>query len=100
IGGMFAFDSDYPNAAAAFEVFVRDSWHYPLGENPRFGGVNLFFSDAVPWFALLAKAIYGVTGLFIPFDTFIVLNFLLFSLMAYRWSSRLCDDMRGRWAIT
>nr|MBF0683472.1 hypothetical protein [Pseudomonas sp.] len=100
INGEFVFDSDYPNAAAAFEVFVRDSWRYPLGDNPRFGGVNLFFSDGAPWFAMLAKLIYGVTGVFVPFDTLIVLNFVLFSMMAYRWSCRLCPDTQERWLIT
>lgn len=99
-GGTFVFDSDYPNAAAAFEVFVRDTWRYPLGDNPRFGGVNLFFSDAAPWFALLAKVVYGVTDILIPFDALIVVNFLLFSAMAYRWACRLCVDMQGRWLIT
>lgn len=97
--GTFTFDSDYPNAAAAFELFVRDSWRFPLGENPTFGGVNLFFSDAAPWFALLAKAIHGITGVFIPFDALVLVNFVLFSLMAHRWARRLCPDMRGRWLI-
>lgn len=100
VNRTFVFDSDYPNAAAAFEVFVRDIWRYPLGDNPQFGGVNLFFSDAAPWFALLAKAVYGVTGIFIPFDALILVNFLLFSIMAYRWACRLGADMQGRWLIT
>lgn len=100
VTGTFTFDSDYPNAAAAFELFVRDSWHFPLGENPAFGGVNLFFSDAAPWFALLAKAVHGVTGIFIPFDALVLVNFVLLSLMAHRWARRLCLDMRGRWLIT
>lgn len=98
--GTFAFDSDYPNAAAAFELFVRDSWRFPLGENPAFGGINLFFSDAAPWFALLAKAVHGMTGIFIPFDTLILVNFVLFSVMAHRWARRLSTDMQGRWLIT
>jgi hypothetical protein len=98
--GTFTFDSDYPNAAAAFELFVRDSWRYPLGENPAFGGVNLFFSDAAPWFALLAKAIHGITGIFISFDTLILVNFVLFSVIAHRWARRLSPDMQGRWLIT
>lgn len=98
--GRFTFDSDYPNAAAAFELFVRDRWRYPLGENPTFGGVNLFFSDAAPWFALVAKAVHGITGIFIPFDALILVNFVLFAAMAHRWARRLCPYMQGRWLIT
>lgn len=32
IEGGFMIDTDYPNAAAAYEIFVRSGWTWPLGE--------------------------------------------------------------------
>lgn len=89
LNGSLMIDTDYPNAAAAFALFIRDAWHWPLGENPGFGGVNLFFSDGAPWFALLAKAVHGITGIAIPFHALVLINMLLWPLMAWRLSGRL-----------
>ncbi len=93
-------DSDYPNAAAAFELFVRGDWHWPLGENPDFGGVNIFFSDASPWYALFSKALYQSTGFFPNFHFLILLNFILLSLMARRLCEKIFEDETSRWLGT
>lgn len=95
-GGMMV-DGDYPNAAAAYAMYVRDGWHWPLGANPNFGGVNIFFSDAAPWFAVLGKAIRSVSGLELSFHGLVVLNFVLFPIMAYRLLARLTEDRLTRW---
>lgn len=95
-GGLMV-DGDYPNAAAAYSMFVRDAWHWPLGANPNFGGINVFFSDAAPWFALLGKAVHTVSGLETPFHGLVILNFILFPVMAYRLLSKLTEDALTRW---
>lgn len=97
--GSLMIDTDYPNAAAAFEVFVRDAWHWPLGDNPGFGGVNLFFNDGAPWFALLAKAFYSLTGLFVPFHGLVLINFLLLAVTAWRLATRISQKESVRWLI-
>ncbi len=97
LGGSLMIDTDYPNAAAAYELYVRDGWRWPLGENPSFGGVNLFFSDGAPWFAMLAKALHGVTGVFIPLHALVLVNMLLWPLMAWRLMTRLTSNLLARW---
>jgi hypothetical protein len=85
-------DGDYPNAAAAFALFVQDGWRWPLGANPHFGGVNIFFSDAAPWFALLGKLAVTL-GLPAPsFHLLVLLNFVFHALAAYHLMHRLSDD--------
>ncbi|WP_099867089.1 hypothetical protein [Pararhizobium haloflavum] len=97
VAGHLVIDGDYANAAAAFSVFVRDGWHWPLGANPHFGAVNAFFSDIAPWFALCAKALYSLTGIELTFHWLILINVSLFSAFAYRLMARLCDDRFTRW---
>lgn len=99
LGGSLMIDTDYPNAAAAFALFVQDGWRWPLGENPAFGGVNLFFSDAAPWFALMAKALHGLTGWALPFHALILINMLLWPVMAWRLSRRLVAAPAVRWLM-
>ncbi|WP_139284332.1 hypothetical protein [Salinicola sp. MIT1003] len=99
LAGGLMIDTDYPNAAAAFEIFVRDQWHWPLGESPNFGGVNIFFSDGAPWLALFAKAINGLTGFYIPFHTLVIVNILLFAVMAYRLARCLVAEETIRWLV-
>ncbi|WP_442488319.1 hypothetical protein [Halomonas litopenaei] len=98
-GGMMI-DTDYPNAAAAFEIFVRDEWRWPLGASPHFGGVNIFFSDGSPWFALLSKLTLNTTGLFLNFHVLAILNVLLFAVMARRLSVQIAEQETVRWLIT
>lgn len=97
-GGLMN-DSDYPNAAAAFLLFVQDGWHWPLGANPDFGGVNVFFSDAAPWFALSGKALHSLTGITVSFHFLVLLNFLLLGVTAWRLARRVCDDEASRWVL-
>lgn len=97
--GGLVIDTDYPNAAAAFELFIRDSWRWPLGENPAFGGVNVFFSDGAPWFALLAKGLYQTTGLALSLHWLVLLNMLLWPVMAWRLAVRLHSATEVRWLI-
>lgn len=99
LAGGLMIDTDYPNAAAAFEIFVRDQWHWPLGESPDFGGVNIFFSDGAPWLALLAKAINGLTGFYIPFHALVIVNIVLFAVMAYRLARCLVAEETIRWLV-
>ncbi|WP_136067484.1 glycosyltransferase family 39 protein [Modicisalibacter radicis] len=99
LAGGLMIDTDYPNAAAAFEIFVRGQWHWPLGENPNFGGVNIFFSDGAPWLALLAKVVNDLTGFYIPFHVLTIINSVLFALMAYRLARLLVDEEVTRWLI-
>ncbi len=98
--GGIMMDTDYPNAAAAFELFVRGDWHWPLGKNPDFGDVNIFYSDAAPWYALLAKCIYNSTGFFSGFHLLVIINFILFSLMARRLSEEIFEHEAARWLNT
>lgn len=100
IEGGFMIDTDYPNAAAAYEVFVRSGWTWPLGENPDFGGVNIFFSDAAPWLALSAKFIYGATSWLLEFHWLLLINTMLFALMARRLAHLVVKDEVDRWFIT
>lgn len=95
--GSLLIDTDYPNGAAAYELYVRDSWRWPLGENPAFGGVNLFFSDGAPWFAMLAKAWHGLTGIVVPLHALVLLNMLLWPMLAWRLVSKLSADPVARW---
>lgn len=95
--GDLMVDGDYPNAAAAYSMYVRDGWHWPLGRNPAFGDVNIFFSDAAPWFALLGKLVYSLFRVEIPFHALTLLNFVLFPVMAYRLMSVLTTDKLSRW---
>jgi hypothetical protein len=95
--GSLVIDTDYPNAAAAFELFIRDSWRWPLGENPAFGGVNLFFSDGAPWFALLAKGLYHTTGQALSLHWLVLLNMLLWPVMAWRLTVSLHAAAVVRW---
>ena len=97
--GSLMIDTDYPNAAAAFELFIRDGWRWPLGANPDFGGVNLFFSDGAPWFALLAKAWHGLTGVTVPLHALVLVNMLLWPMMAWRLASRLHSSTTLRWLV-
>lgn len=97
--GGLVIDTDYPNAAAAFELFIRDSWRWPLGENPAFGGVNLFFSDGAPWFALLAKGFYQITGLALSLHWLVLINMLLWPVMAWRLAVRLHSANEIRWLV-
>lgn len=97
--GSLMIDTDYPNAAAAFELFVRDGWRWPLGANPDFGGVNLFFSDGAPWFALLAKAWHGLTGMAVPLHALVLVNMLLWPMMAWRLAACLHVSAGVRWMI-
>ena len=90
-------DTDYPNAAAAFELFIRAPWHWPLGENPGFGGVNLFFSDGAPWFAFIAKGIYQLTGIALSLHWLVVINMVLWPVMAWRLVGTLHPTPAGRW---
>lgn len=98
-GGMMI-DTDYPNAAAAFEIFVRDAWRWPLGASPHFGGVNIFFSDGAPWFALMSKVVLSATGLFLNFHVLAIANVLLFAFMARRLAVQVADEEAVRWLIT
>lgn len=100
LAGHLMIDTDYPNAAAAFTLFVRDGWHWPLGANPHFGQVNLFFSDGAPWFALLAKTLHSLTGLDVPFHALVVLNMLLWPLLAWRLACQLSPQPAVRWLVT
>nr|WP_299240459.1 hypothetical protein [uncultured Halomonas sp.] len=100
VAGGLMIDTDYPNAAAAFEIFVRDAWRWPLGASPNFGGVNIFFSDGAPWFALLSKAVLSLTGGFLAFHWLIVINVLLFAVMARRLATKVSGDEPVRWLIT
>ena len=97
LSGSLMIDTDYPNAAAAFELYVRDAWRWPLGENPSFGGVNLFFSDGAPWFAILAKALHAITGVMVSLHALVLVNMLLWPLMAWRLVSKLTADPVARW---
>jgi hypothetical protein len=49
----------------AYVAFANDDWRWPLFQthllNPP-EGTNIFFSDALPLFALLGKAIFRITG--------------------------------------
>lgn len=82
--GGLVMDADYANAAAAFAIFVQDHWHWPLGANPDFGGVNIFYSDGAPWFAVLGKALHSL-GLPAPsFHWMVLFNFILLPLFACR----------------
>jgi hypothetical protein len=90
-GGLLA-NSDYPYSAAAFRFYEIDGWHWPLGRSPAFGDTNLFFSDGVPWFAMLAKTVHILSGISLPFETVIVLNFVLLALFAGRLIARCSDD--------
>nr|WP_298410235.1 hypothetical protein [uncultured Halomonas sp.] len=100
IAGGLMIDTDYPNAAAAFEIFVRDAWRWPVGASPHFGGVNIFFSDGAPWFAFFSKAVLSLTGVFLAFHWMIVINVLLFALMARRLATKVSEDESVRWLIT
>ncbi len=100
IAGGLMIDTDYPNAAAAFEIFVRDAWRWPLGASPNFGGVNIFFSDGAPWFALLSKTVLSLTGAFLAFHWLIVVNVLLFAVMARRLATKVAEEEPVRWLIT
>jgi hypothetical protein len=99
LAGGLMIDTDYPNAAAAFEIFVRDAWRWPLGASPNFGGVNIFFSDGAPWFALLAKALHTLTGIFVSLHWLIVVNVLLFAVMARRLAAQVAMTEPVRWLI-
>ncbi|MHB0776534.1 hypothetical protein [Halomonas sp. WWR20] len=100
LSGGLMIDTDYPNAAAAYEIFVRDSWHWPLGESPHFGGVNIFFSDGAPWLALLSKMVLDLTGIFINFHWLTIINIVMFSLMARRLACYVTRSEWTRWLIT
>jgi hypothetical protein len=97
LNGALMIDTDYPNAAAAFELFIRAPWHWPLGENPGFGGVNLFFSDGAPWFAFIAKGIYQLTGIALSLHWLVVINMVLWPVMAWRLVGTLHPTPAGRW---
>lgn len=84
INGGLVIDTDYANAAAAFNIFVHDQWHWLLGANPGFGGINIFFSDGGPWLAMLAELIYQLSGIFINFHWLTLINVMLFAIMARR----------------
>lgn len=100
LAGGLVIDTDYANAAAAFELFVQDRWHWPLGANPQFGGVNIFFSDGAPWLAMLAKLVRQVTGLFINFHWLTFINVMMFAVMARRLASLLTQQTWVSWLIT
>jgi len=92
-------DTDYPNEAAAFQMYVTDPWRFPIGINPRFGETNIFFSDGSPIYALLAKGIYSITGLYLSFNYLIIINFLLFALFSFRLGRQLSHDGATQWLI-
>ncbi|MGV6874020.1 hypothetical protein ACUSIJ_15200 [Pseudochelatococcus sp. B33] len=98
-GGQLV-DRDAANAAAAFEIFARDGWRWPLGANPHFGGNNVFFNDAAPWYALLAKAVHTATGFAPSYHWLVLINFVLFSVMAHRLMRALTDDRACQWLGT
>jgi hypothetical protein len=92
-------DTDYPNAAAAFQLYVTDQWRFPIGENPKFGETNIFFSDASPIYAVTAKAIYSLTGVSLSFNYLIIISFSLFALFSLRLARRVSDDPPTQWLI-
>jgi hypothetical protein len=100
LAGGLVIDTDYANAAAAFELFVKDRWHWPLGANPHFGGVNIFFSDGGPWLAMLAKLVLQVSGVFINFHWLTLINVMMFAVMARRLSCLLTKQLWVSWLIT
>lgn len=99
LAGGLIIDTDYANAAAAFEIYVKDSWHWPLGASPHFGGVNIFFSDGAPWLALLSKTVYQLSGLFINFHWLIIINILAFAWMARRLAGLVTTHAPTQWLI-
>ena len=100
INGGLIVESDYPISSAAFTIFIEDLWRYPLGLNPNFGNTNIFFSDTVPWFSLIAKVVNTLIGVSINFSWVVVLNFMLFPLFSYRLASKFTTCERTRWLAT
>ena len=100
LAGGLVIDTDYANAAAAFELFVKDRWHWPLGANPHFGGVNIFFSDGGPWLAMFAKLVRQVSGVFISFHWLTLINVVMFAVMARRLACLLSKQAWTSWLIT
>lgn len=76
--------SDFPIHMTAFELYATSKWDFPLGEVHDFGDSNLIILDGAPILALLAKAIYHCTGLFLNLSLLIPINFILFSFMSAR----------------
>lgn len=99
LSGGLVIDTDYPNAAAAFEIYVKDGWHWPIGASPNFGGVNIFFSDGAPWLAIVSKLIYHMSGVFVSFHWLTLFNFLAFSFFSYRLACQVSFREEARWLI-
>lgn len=99
VSGMLIVDTDYPNAAAAFQVFMTDIWRIPFGSNPNWGGTNILFSDPSIAYALVAKILRTMTGLSAEFNYLIVINFLLFGIFALRLARQLTNERMTQWLI-
>lgn len=64
-GGPVAVPEDPNQVVAAYQGFQRAPWSWPLLHNPNMlppAGVNIFWTDAVPWLSLLGKLVYRLTG--------------------------------------
>jgi len=72
---------------AAWMYFAPDPWHWPPGANPRYGmeiGSAIFYVDAVPLLALLAKAVRPVFEIAQYWGPWLVLSAALQALLAWR----------------
>ncbi|WP_028454691.1 hypothetical protein [Chitinilyticum litopenaei] len=95
--GQLMVASDYPNSAAAHTFYLNDRWRWPLGQNPMFGGGNLYFSDTAPWFSLLAKVLQQTVGITLPFESLLVINQGLLGLFALLLIRQVSDHRPSQW---
>jgi Family of unknown function (DUF6311) len=57
--------ADMPATLSGYTFFQRDSWQLPLFHVTKLGapaGVNIIFTDSIPWVALAGRLVFRATG--------------------------------------
>jgi len=66
VGGSWA---DMATAFSGYDVYVRDTWRWPLFRAVGLGGdagVNIIFTDSIPLIASLGRLLFRATGHVVP----------------------------------
>jgi hypothetical protein len=57
--------ADISTALSGYAYFQRDTWQLPLFHVSKLGapaGINIIFTDSIPWVALAGRLLYRITG--------------------------------------
>ena len=73
----------------ALKFFINDTWHFPLGLNPKYGGItnSIVFSGAVPIISFISKTFKNILPYnfhFFSIWIFICFFFQLFFFLKYK----------------